>query len=280
MRSEFGTGPSWTSPNRAIFSGVADELEMCKPLTVDASVKDCDNSVNKRDASERDTLCRMTVADLMPIIWKFAIALGIAVPVLTAIGTWIIARFTRAFDAYAGERAKLQTQFDNVERLVRHTEALTVTAESIKAKVSGEEWGRQQRWSKRLEIYVEMINALDEYSGRTVLVEVTGKHLRDGFDAASEEMKIHLHEQYQAAMRPFIEAQDRYGHALNLAKLACSVEAVQALLTFAMPDFDWQSTSEVFADARTLARGAMSQFITAARKDLGYEALLASRNNR
>ena len=43
--------------------------------------------------------------------WKAALAFVAASSALTTLGVFLLARFTSAFDAYAGERAKLTAQF-------------------------------------------------------------------------------------------------------------------------------------------------------------------------
>jgi hypothetical protein len=80
---------------------------------------------------------------------------------LTLIGVWLLARFTSTFDAYAGERAKIQAQYQNVEKLVANTEKLTAATETIKAKVIDETWDRQQRWTLQQTVYRDLLVALD-----------------------------------------------------------------------------------------------------------------------
>ena len=72
--------------------------------------------------------------------WKLALALVAGSSALTTVGVFLLARFTSAFDAYAGERAKLLAQFHNLDKLVEQTKALTATTETIKARISDEVW--------------------------------------------------------------------------------------------------------------------------------------------
>ena len=102
----------------------------------------------------------MSSQDVITLIWKLAVALVAVVPILSVIGVWLLARFTIVFDAYAGERAKLQVQFDNVAELVEQISVLTEATEQIKNRVSDEARTKQQRWLKRLKTYGEVIDAL------------------------------------------------------------------------------------------------------------------------
>lgn len=94
--------------------------------------------------------------------WKLALALVTGIPILTTVGVFLLARFTHAFDAYAGERAKLLAQFHNLDRLVEQTKTLTATTETIKAKVSDELWDRQMRFNLKRDFYFTLIKAVSE----------------------------------------------------------------------------------------------------------------------
>jgi uncharacterized protein YlxW (UPF0749 family) len=99
--------------------------------------------------------------------WKLALALVAGIPILTTIFVYLLARFTSAFDAYAGERAKLLAQFHNLDKLVEQTKALTATTENIKARISDDVWDRQQRWLKRLDCYIDVLQKLAAYVNAT-----------------------------------------------------------------------------------------------------------------
>jgi hypothetical protein len=80
--------------------------------------------------------------------------------VVTTIGVYILARFTRVFDAYGEERAKLLAQFDNLDKLLDLTRELTRATEGIRAKVSDQTWDRQMRWTYKRDLYVRVIQAV------------------------------------------------------------------------------------------------------------------------
>ena len=66
--------------------------------------------------------------------------------VLSTLGVHLLARFTKAFDAYGGERAKLLARFHRLDELVEETKALTQAAEVITARLGDQIWDRQIRW--------------------------------------------------------------------------------------------------------------------------------------
>lgn len=103
-----------------------------------------------------------TTAGLFVIGWKLAITVIAGSTALTTIGVFLLARFTAVFDAYAGERAKLAAQFQNLDRLVQQTEKLTATAETIKARVSYEMWDQQVRWTSKRDCYMKLMETLGE----------------------------------------------------------------------------------------------------------------------
>jgi hypothetical protein len=95
--------------------------------------------------------------------WNLALAF-VASSAATTLGVYLLARFTHAFDAYGGERAKLLAQFQNLDKLVEQTQKLTATTEAIKAPISDEVWDRQWRRGQKLKIYSQILQAINEYS--------------------------------------------------------------------------------------------------------------------
>lgn len=79
---------------------------------------------------------------------------------LSTLGVYLLARFTNAFDSYAGERAKLRARFEGLDELVQEAKALTQAAEVIKARVGDQVWDRQIRWSYKKDVYVNSLQAL------------------------------------------------------------------------------------------------------------------------
>ena len=116
-----------------------------------------------------------TTAGLFVIGWKLAITVIAGSTALTTIGVFLLARFTAVFDAYAGERAKLAAQFQNLDRLVQQTEKLTATAETIKARVSS---ARDVGSAGALDIEARLLHEADGNPWGTVVdVEARNKLL-------------------------------------------------------------------------------------------------------
>src|ERR1700683_2640340 len=96
-------------------------------------------------------------AALALLAWVGALSGGLA-----TLGVFLLARFTRVFDAYAGERAKLLAQFHNLDRLVEQTTTLTATPETIKARISDEVWERQWRLNQKRDIHARLVKTLSQ----------------------------------------------------------------------------------------------------------------------
>src|SRR6202142_202474 len=104
--------------------------------------------------------------------WKMVVALVAGIPILTTIGVYALARFTKVLDAYAEERAKLLAQFHNLDKLVEQTKTLTAMTETIKARVSDEVWDRQMRWTAKRDMYVKLVECLSDLVGAATMLMV------------------------------------------------------------------------------------------------------------
>lgn len=94
--------------------------------------------------------------DQIVLTWNVVGAFLAGIPVLSVIGVYLLARFTSTFDAYASERSKMKAQFDNIERLVTHTERMTMASETVKAQKAFEE----ERWKTKLEFYQSLFRTM------------------------------------------------------------------------------------------------------------------------
>jgi hypothetical protein len=100
--------------------------------------------------------------------WKLGLALVIGIPALSGLGVYLVAGFTHASDPYSEEVPKLLAQLHNLDKLVEQTRVLKATTETVKAKLSEEVWSKQQRWPKRLDTYVAIIEALQRFQEATL----------------------------------------------------------------------------------------------------------------
>lgn len=197
-------------------------------------------------------------------------------PALSVIGVWLLARFTNTFDAYAGERAKLQVQFDNVVKLVDQTKKLTEATENIKSWLSDEVWSKQQRWLKRLECYTEVIEKLAAYENATVLLRAKERAYTDypAPESVSEKQKREVLLSIRGeGFGVYNDAVTALFHAINRAKLVSAKEPLSILSEFKLPQIDGNNIAPMAEQGGNLAAMVSKVFIVAARKDLGYEAV-------
>lgn len=118
----------------------------------------------------------------LELMWRFLVWLvGVSIP--TGLATIIVIkiikglsnRVTTAVDAYSAESARFLAQSHNLEKLVEQTQRLTITAETIKARVSDEVWDRQMRWTAKRDMYIAVIETLADH----IDVERPSQHLED-----------------------------------------------------------------------------------------------------
>ena len=199
--------------------------------------------------------------------WKAAMALVAGSSALTALYVFLLARFTSAFDAYAGERAKLTAQFHNLDRLMEQTEKLTATAETIKARVSYEMWDQQMRWMAKRDSYVKLMETLGERHD----VEARNK-LLEQIRRREPNNELYSAERDRALLRSQ-EVQSRLVQVACTAPLMVGDEAHQILVEISAAmtkvNYDLPGFEQICdANLQTLQNG-LNRLLAAARKDLG-----------
>lgn len=191
-----------------------------------------------------------TAAGVIMIGWKLALALVAGSSLLTTVGVFLLARFTNIFDAYAGERAKLMAQFQNLDRLVVQTEKLTATAETIKAQISDELWDRQMRWSYKRDLYIKIVERITEVIGAEVEFQ------------AHE--KAHLNTQV-----PLKQLKDKLNDLIRLTEIAPLV--LSDFATKTLWNLRSHAVQELFtAEHLESLKVHLVVFRREAQKDLGY----------
>lgn len=172
-----------------------------------------------------------------------------------AFGVWLLARFTNTFDAYAGERAKIEAQFRNVEKLVANTEKLTAATETIKAKVTDETWDRQQRWTAKHAMYRELLESIHRlYRAQDELfsAEMDGN--------AGQEKRL---TQARIKLVECLDAFDKLVHVSAISADSHSYGTVNRIV---------KSSNSGHGRVREIEQ-AVSDLAASARKDLGYPLL-------
>jgi hypothetical protein len=212
-----------------------------------------------------------TTIGLFVIGWKLALALVAGSSVLTTIGVWALARFTTVFDAYAGERAKLMAQFQNLDKLVVQTEKLTATTETIKARISDEVWDRQMRWAAKRDSYIQLMETLGErhdVEARLKLLEQIHRQQPGNTLYPTERDRALLRSQ---------EVQSRMVKAACVAPLLVSPESHHVLIETSAalkPVHYDHPTFEADSDHNLgILQNALNRLLSAARKDLDGTAL-------
>ena len=208
-----------------------------------------------------------TTAGLFVIGWKLALTVIAGSTALTTIGVFLLARFTAVFDAYAGERAKLIAQFRNLDRLVEQTDKITITTETIKARISHEMWDQQVRWMAKRDSYVKLMEALGERHD----IEARQKLLEE-IHRREPKNELYPAERDRALLRSQ-EVQSRLVQAACTAPLMVSEEAHQVVVetSAALKKVNYDHPGyETICDANlgTLQNG-LNQLLAAAKRDLG-----------
>lgn len=196
--------------------------------------------------------------------WNAIVALAAGSSILTTIAIYLLARFTGAFDTYAGERAKLLAQAHNLNQLIEQTKALTATAETIKSRVADQVWDRQTRWTYKRDVYVGLIQSIGRI--RTGLARVGA-----GFKA-EQEGKEWAREVADTGVQQADAANDELTRGYDIAPLVVSARAYEILSNVLSRFKPARSHAEVQALIDTLKQD-LDLLQAEARRDLGYEAI-------
>lgn len=213
-----------------------------------------------------------TPVQMVTIGWPWTIALLAGIPSLSVIGVWLLARFTKVFDAYAGERAKLQVQFDNVARLVEQTQKLTEATEIIKTRLSDEVWTKQQRWLKRFDAYTEVLEELDGYRSATALF-INAITIQAEFHGHDDAARNKITAYYDDAVEQHNKACASWIHAGAIAHLACHGDATAIVDRIMFRPRGTEVTVQSLTETHGVLSEASTQFAKVARLDLGYEPI-------
>jgi hypothetical protein len=204
-------------------------------------------------------------------IWQVGIALAAGIPILTMIGVWLVTRLSKPLDAYSEERAKLFAQSHNIETLIEQTKTLTATTEAIKAQLSAQEWGRQQRWLKRLDCYTDVVEKLAAYENAAIVVQAKEQAL-SALGVPEDDPKMILSVR-GSGIGPYNDAVSALTHATSVAELVSAEKPLSILRHFRLPIIDFSNSAATVGKGGELAASVSKAFVIAAREDLGYEPL-------
>ncbi len=208
--------------------------------------------------------------------WKLSLAIVAGSSALTTLGVFFLARFTHVFDAYAGERARLRAQYDNLEKLVEQTGRLTETTKIIESRVSYDLWDRQMRWTYLRDTYAKLLDALARL--RTCQLHLRQlQELRAASDPSSttagavEMDRVRATEELKTTIAEVINVRDA-------ALLVMSEELHSKLQTIlsGLRGTQGESWQEDCRSNQILIETAIMTVRQAARGELGYDTMIAT----
>lgn len=213
-----------------------------------------------------------TTTGLIVLGWKMLLAIIGGSGIVTVSFVCLLARFTHAFDVYAGERARLLAQFRNLDELVKQTKALTATTEAIKAEIQHKVWETQTILTLKRDIY-------------TRLLEAIGQMVEDHQDSVFQE-RMHrselrdvpaLHELQASSTKGLEETRKKFYRAADVAPILISDRACTQLpnvfagllqIDYSGPHYELEANQNI--EHLKACRHRLQQ---AAREDLGMTKL-------
>jgi hypothetical protein len=206
-------------------------------------------------------------AAVLMIGWRLVLGLVAASGLVTTAGVYLLARFTSVFDSYAGERARLLAQFHNLDLLVKQTEKLVTTTETIKARISDEVWDRQMRWKYLRDTYEKLMEPLAQMRISTYKLRRYHEiyHSSQSLDPMAEQRLAEVNE-HAKALADFLKVRDTAFLVLSTEVHNMLQSAVSELRTTHTESWDEDCLFNI-----ALIEKAMLLVRQAGRKDLGYE---------
>ena len=161
---------------------------------------------------------------LIVIGWKMLLALVAGSSILTTLGVWVLTRFSKVFDAYGGERAKLLAQFHHLDRLLEQTEKLTATTEAIKAEGQHKVWETQTLLTLKRDVYTRLLESI----GQMVEDQQDSKFLETMRSTKFAGMP-ELIEKHRVSENRLEETMQKWNRAVDIAPILISDEAFALL---------------------------------------------------
>jgi hypothetical protein len=216
----------------------------------------------------------MNTGQTILLLYKIALLTSGVAALVSVVGAWFVVRFTKPFDSYTEELARQLAKHQNLDKLVDETRRVTDAAETIKAALSHENWDRQQRWTAKRDLYVNIAEALGEL--RTATIRYEGlERLRLTKDLTDEKYATELETKRQEYSRDLEESTQHFLRALDIAPLMIPDEPYKPLREFKPRQIrygtkHWQQDCEYNI---TGTQRALHHFHTAARFDLGFDPM-------
>jgi hypothetical protein len=158
---------------------------------------------------------------------------------------------------------------------VEETRRVTDAAETIKAAMSHENWDRQQRWTAKRDLYVNIAEALGRL--RTATMTMQGlESLRLTRDLTDEKYATELETKRREVLFQVEEAREKWLCAVDAAPLMIPDEPYTPLreLKSRQVRYDSRYWDEDFTFNINNIQLALHRFQIAARADLGFEPMV------
>jgi hypothetical protein len=180
-----------------------------------------------------------------------------------------------------GRKGKTFARTEDIEKLAAEVHVLTRTSETIKtelaqqtetikAQLSQENWHRQQRWLKKFDAYVDIVDKLNRYTDASIGLRA----IYYAVSKASAEIQFHGMDGKSAALDVYNDAVSALKRATAAAQLMCSKESLVELVHFNPPSFDVSNIETKLKAAGDLAGVIALIIISKAQVDLGFETNL------
>jgi len=196
--------------------------------------------------------------------------IDVVVLIVVALFSWPLLRGTKMFDAYAEQIAKDIARHQSLDKLVEETKRVTDAAETIKASLSHENWDWQARWTAKRDVYIRVAEALGNLRDALCALQISREYLSKDLGPVQKHVELH-----EAAVQQVMEAKRRWASAIDIAPLLIASGPYCVMLELKYHDARWEDVDfDKVMDANTAnVRRVWRRFTTAARADLGYEAM-------
>ena len=187
------------------------------------------------------------------------------------------------FGSRMSESGKIDARDAKLDKLVIEIEALTKASEniktelstrieSLKAEMSHENWLKQQRWIKKTDCYVELIDSLYKYELATLELRVTHPGWMKSISAQPSQVVLHAKSLHSKAFKEYNSSVRGILRTKAVAGLMCNNDDLKPIFEWFPPAFTDPTLETVLKDAGSKSLSLAKLVIGSARKDLGYSS--------
>ena len=195
---------------------------------------------------------------------NFAILYFIAVPVFSFIAAFI--------GAYLKEKGKNLATKEDLDLLIDQMRKTTATVEEVKSEIAGEAWLKQQIWTEKKRVYIEILQALQE-------ANYSASGMAEGFRLSQDKTRDEvsrktIERQIEAHGSNYPKARSRVLQLSAAAQIVISGDAWSVLERFkASVDSGKRPDMQTYFDALVEeTESAIANLVKAAKRDLGFPA--------